>query len=117
MTSEMESPGTNYSNPHVRTNGRKLEFDWAERQMLVVTSDVKHPASRAYCCVLKWGGKKKALHDSRKTFEVTEARTSLPVNLVFSRQTGFTVRASVTEPAVPLYRLLGLVSKLYPSNK
>ena len=53
MTSEMVSPGTITV---IRTSDlteENLEFDWAERQMLVVTSDVKHPASRAYCCVLK----------------------------------------------------------------
>ena len=76
--------------PTSNLTAENIKFDWAEHQMLAVTSDVKHPASRAYCCVLEWGGKKKATHEPRKTFEDAEARTSWPVNLVFSRQTGFT---------------------------
>ena len=81
-----------------------IEFDWAERKTLVVTYDVTHPASRAYYCILEWGREKKAIHDSRQTFEVAEARL-LDWSIVFSLvQLVLPVRASVTEPALPLYR-------------
>ena len=56
--------------------------------------------------------------------EVAAAQTSGLVNLVFSRQTGFfecehpfiDKPMVITEPAVPITRLFGLGSKLYPSN-
>ena len=50
------------------------------------------------------------------------AQTSAPVNLVLSRPTGFFkpehpfIYKAITEPAVPSARLLGLGSRLYPSN-
>ena len=51
---------------------------------------VMHPASRAsFCLFLYWGGEKEALPESRQLFEAAAARTSGLVNLVFSRQTGF----------------------------
>ena len=68
------------------------------------------------------------LPESPQTFEVTAARTSGLVNLVFLLfffcQPGFfeceypfiEKAMSITEPAVPSARLLGLGSKLYPSN-
>ena len=63
--------------------------------------------------------------ESRQAFEVATAQTSELVNLVFSRQTGFsrdsicllnTTDGPITEPAVPRAQLLGLGSKLDPSN-
>ena len=45
--------------------------------------------SRAsFCLLLDREGEKEALTESRQAFEVTVARTEL-VNLIFSRQTGF----------------------------
>ena len=38
---------------------------------------------------LEWEGEKEVLPESRSTFEVAAARTSGLVNLVLSRQTGF----------------------------
>ena len=61
---------------------------------------------------------------SCQTFGVAAAQTSGLVNLVFSRQTGFFESEHpfidkpmvVSEPAVASAWLLGLGSKLYPSN-
>ena len=91
-----------------------------------------HPASRAsFCLFLYWGGEKEALPELRQLFEAAAARTSGLVNLVFSRQTGFS-SASVSlvtkpmviiEPAVPWKTkmaarsgILGLGSRLHPGN-
>ena len=69
-----------------------------------------HPASRASSCLfLYWGGEKEALPESRQLFEAAAARTSGLVNLVFSRQTGFSSASIrlvikpmlIIEPAVP----------------
>ena len=46
------------------------------------------PAIRAFLLIVE-GEKKKTLRKSCQDFEVTEARTSGRVNLVFSRQIGF----------------------------
>ena len=79
-----------------------------------------HPARRTFFCFLEWGEQKKALPESHwcQSFEIAATRTFGPVNLVFSRQTGFFFAKPmiITEPAVPTARLLGLGSKLYPSN-
>ena len=65
------------------------------------------------------------MSESRQTSEVAAARTSGLVNLVFSRQTVFFFeykhpfidKPMVTnEPPVASVRLLGLGSKLHPSN-
>ena len=64
------------------------------------------------------------LLESRQTFEVAAAQTSGLVNLLLSRQTGifeckhpFIDKSMViTEPTVASAWLLGLGSKLYPSN-
>ena len=65
------------------------------------------------------------MSESRQTSEVAAARTSGLVNLVFSRQTVFFFeykhpfidKLMVTnEPPVASVRLLGLGSKLHPSN-
>ena len=49
-----------------------------------------HPASRAFLCLLEWGGEMEALPESRQTFaEAAAAQTFGPLNLVPSRQTGF----------------------------
>ena len=79
--------------------------------------------SRASFRFLAWGGEKDSLSESRQPFEVVEDQTSGPVDLVLSPQTVvFFEREhpfidkpiAITEPAVP--QLLGLGSKLYPSN-
>ena len=69
-----------------------------------------------------------ALLESRQTFEEAAAQTSGPVNLVLSLQTGFFECISIhlfefiekpmvtTKTAVASTWLLGLGSKLYPSN-
>ena len=84
-----------------------------------------HPASRASLCLLGLGGEMEALPKSRPTFaEVAAGQSSGLVNLVFSRQTVIFFRMHrfidkpivITEPAVASIRLLGLGSKLYPSN-
>ena len=83
-----------------------------------------HPASRAYFCLFDWGREKEALLESLQAFEVAASRTPGLVNLVFSRQTGFfeckhpfvDKPMVITEPAVASAQLLGLGSKLYPSN-
>ena len=61
--------------------------------------------------------------DSRQVFEVTEVRSSGLVNIVHFSQTvsdcehRFVDKPIVTtEPSLPSVRLLGLGSKLYPSN-
>ena len=86
---------------------------------------ITHPASRAFICLLEWRGEKAALPESRQTFEVAAAQTSGLVILVFlSSQTVFFEWENpffdkpmiITEPAVASTRLLGLGSKLYPSN-
>ena len=71
--------------------------------------------------------KKVTLLESRQTFEVAAAQTSGPVNLVLSLQTGF-FECSIhlfefiekpmvtTKTAVASTWLLGLSSKLYPSD-
>ena len=73
------------------------------------------------------GSKKAALLESRQTFEVAAAQTSGPVNLVLSLQTGF-FECSIhlfefidkpmvtTKTSVASAQLLGLGSKLYPSD-
>ena len=73
------------------------------------------------------GSKKAALLESRQTFEVAAAQTSGPVNLVLSLQTGF-FECSIhlfkfidkpmvmTKTSVASAWLLGLGSKLYPSD-
>ena len=85
---------------------------------------ITHPASRAFICLLEWRGEKAALPESRQTFEVAAAQTSGLVILFLSRQTVFFEWENpfidkpmiITEPAVASTRLLGLGSKLYPSN-
>ena len=85
----------------------------------------EYPTSRASFCFLAWGGEKDSLSESRQPFEVVEDQTSEPVNLVLSPQTVFFFEREhpfidkpivITEPAVPSGQLLGLCSKLYPSN-
>ena len=94
--------------------------DWIE---ITVVSPCEHS--------LLWsswvGSKKAALLESRQTFEVAAAQTSGPVNLVLSLQTGF-FECSIhlfefiekpmvtTKTSVASARLLGLGSKLYPSD-
>ena len=51
--------------------------------------------SRASFRFLAWGGEKDSLSESRQPFEVTEAQTSGPVNLVLSPQTVFFSSASI----------------------
>ena len=83
-----------------------------------------HPASRAYFCLLFWGGEKDALPESHQAFEVAASRTPGLVNLAFSRQTGFfeckhpfvDKPMVITEPAIASARLLSLGSKLYPTS-
>ena len=94
--------------------------DWIE---ITVVSPCEHS--------LLWsswvGSKKAALLESRQTFEVAAAQTSGRVNLVLSLQTGF-FECSIhlfefidkpmvtTKTSVASARLLGLDSKLYPSD-
>ena len=94
--------------------------DWIE---ITVVSPCEHS--------LLWsswvGSKKAALLESCQTFEVAAAQTSGPVNLVLSLQTGF-FECSIhlfefiekpmvtTKTSVASARLLGLGSKLYPSD-
>ena len=48
-----------------------------------------YPASRAsFCVLLDRGGEKEAIPESRRAFQVSAARISVLVSLVFSRQTG-----------------------------
>ena len=94
--------------------GRILkQDDWIE---ITVVSPCEHS--------LLWsswvGSKKAALLESRQTFEVAAAQTSGPVNLVLSLQTVF-FECSIhlfefIDTAVASARLLGLGSKLYPSD-
>ena len=48
-----------------------------------------HPASIESICLLEWRREKKALPESRQTFQATKAQISGLDNLVFSRQTVF----------------------------
>ena len=83
-----------------------------------------YPANKASFCLLEWGGEKRVLPESPQTFYVTAARTSGLVNLVFFCLTFFfecehpfiDKSPSITEPAVPSARILGLGTKLYPSS-
>ena len=92
----------------------------------------EHAASRAsFCLFLYWGEEKEALPESRQLFEAAAARTSGLVNLVFSRQTGFssasvnlvTKPMVIIKPAVPWKTkmaarsgILGLGSRLHPGK-
>ena len=97
----------------------KKKIDFTKRMYLFC-----HPASRAYFCLLDWGGEKEALPESHQTFGVAASRNPGLVNLVFSRQTGFfeckhpfvDKPMVITEPTVASARLLGLGSRLYPSS-
>ena len=84
-----------------------------------LTRGIVRPASRASLCLLEWGGEKEVLSESHQPFEVTAARTSGLVNLVFSHQTGklfffeckhvfFDKPMVINEPAVASAWLLGL---------
>ena len=92
----------------------------------------EHAASRAsFCLFLYWGEEKEALPESRQLFEAAAARASGLVNLVFSRQTGFssasvnlvTKSMVIIKPAVPWKTkmaarsgILGLGSRLHPGK-
>ena len=88
-----------------------------------LTRGIVRPASRASLCLLEWGGEKEVLSESHQPFEVTAARTSGLVNLVFSHQTGklfffeckhvfFDKPMVINEPALASAWLLGLGLKL-----
>ena len=93
---------------------------------------VKHLASRAsFFRFPYWGGEKGALPELRQLFEAAAVGTSGLVNLVFSRQTGFSSASIrlviklmvIIEPAVPWKTkmatksgILGLGSRLYPGS-
>ena len=64
--------------------------------MLLVKKGKNHPANRASFCLFL------SLPESRQLFDAAAARTSGLVNLVFSRQTGFSSASVrlVTKPMV-----------------
>ena len=87
--------------------------------------ETEYPASSASFCFLARELEKDVLPESRQAFEVAAAQTSRLASLVLSRQTVFLFECEhpfidkpmvITEPAVPSAQLLGLDSKLYPSN-
>ena len=86
-----------------------------------------HPASRAFLCLLEWGGEKETVPDSRQTFWSrhrpviwTSQPCFLSSNCYFffleCEHRFIDKLIAITEPAVASRRLLGLGSKLYPSN-
>ena len=81
-------------------------------------ASVTYPASKASFCLLGGGGEKVSLPESRQAFEVATAQMSGLVNLVFPchKHPFIDKPLVITMPAEASAQLLGLGSKLYPSN-
>ena len=104
-TSEMESPGTSYSNPHVRPNCRKYRvwLGWTYKT-LVVTSDVRTPLVEPTFVFLSEEEKRGLCMIRLKPLKSPKPEL-LDWSILFSLvKLVLPVRASVTEPPLPLYR-------------
>ena len=107
---------------HVIYTGILKQDDWIE-----ITADVSPHASRASLDLPEWGAKRWLCLNHVKPLRWAAAQTSGPVNLVLSLQTGF-FECSIhlfefiekpmvaTKTTVASAWLLGLGSKLYPSD-